>query len=634
LPLPEPVRFVFAALAVGTAVFWVAFDGGGYAIVARGTLAVAVWWTVAVAVSLSLWPRARMPVAALGVGGLLAAFTIWIALSSFWDESPERTLTELNRATLYLGVFMLAVCAVDRLRLLPVLVGVGAGLTGIGLLALTSRLFPELVAETAELAQIFPAAQKRLSYPVNYWNGLASLTAFAIPLLLYLATSLRAAALRGFALAPVPALAGTIYLTSSRGGTAATAIATVVFLVWAGRRWAAAAAVGVAGAAAAVVIAILAARPELVERPLESDLAASQGQSAALLILLVCLATGAVWALASLVAPAPPRLPAAARAILILLIVALLGAGVAASNPGERFERFKQVPPGLATASMQEHLFSGSGNGRWQLWGTAWDEFERHPLAGRGAGTYDATWAQHGTLPLFVRDAHSLYVETLAELGPVGLLLLGGALVTGFAAARARILDAAGDDRSALAALTGVLAAFAFEAGFDWMWEFTAVSVVAFVALGLVAGPATATVADAVRPGHGVLRAAAFAVAAALLLFQTAPLLSALQIRDSQAAAKRGDLGGALNDANAARRLAPWAASPRLQLALVHELAGRVEAASASIAEAVARDPLDWRLHLVAARIQTKAGDFVAARKSLERAAELNPRSRLFEDET
>ena len=33
----------------------------------------------------------------------------------------------------------------------------------------------------AELAQSFPTASKRLSFPVDYWNGLATLVAFAIP---------------------------------------------------------------------------------------------------------------------------------------------------------------------------------------------------------------------------------------------------------------------------------------------------------------------------------------------------------------------------------------------------------------------------------------------------------------------
>ncbi|MEX2464790.1 MAG: hypothetical protein WD428_02825, partial [Gaiellaceae bacterium] len=314
---------------------------------------------LAVALGLGLWPRARIPLGALVTGGLLAGFVLWLALSFLWGESAERTLTELNRASLYLGCFALGVLAADRARLLPWLAGTAAGLTAISLVALASRLFPDLTAATEQLAQLFPAAEQRLSYPVDYWNGLATLTAFAVPLLLFLATSARHPLARGLALAPLPALAGTIYLTSSRGGALAATLATLVFVLLSGRRWPAGAAVAVAGAGSVLAVTLL---RELT------------GPSAAFLIALICLATGAAWALGSLFAPSPPRLPRAVRASLLLAIVALAVGGLAAADPRERFERFKEVPPGLAEASVQEHLFSGSGNGRWQLWQVAVDE--------------------------------------------------------------------------------------------------------------------------------------------------------------------------------------------------------------------------------------------------------------------
>ncbi len=554
------------------------------------------------------------------------------ALSSFWSESAERGIEEANRAAVYLAVFALTVVASRRSDLSAWLAGLAIGLTGVGLLALGSRLFPGLAPETAELAQLFPAAHKRLSYPVNYWNGLATLTAFALPLLLFLATSIRGALARGVALAPAPALAGTIYLTSSRGGTLAALLATAAFLALAGRRWAAGGAVLVGGGGAALVVAVLAARPELVDRPLDSELAADQGRSAALVIALICVAVGFVWALASRFAPSPPRVSFPVRVALGVTVLVLLGAGVAAADPRERFERFKEVPPSLSTASIGEHLASGSGNGRWQLWQVSVEDFERDPLLGRGAGTYEASWAERGELPLFVRDAHSLYVETLGELGLVGLVLLVGVLAGGLVTAALRIFAAAGDERSAAAALAALLLAYVFEAGIDWMWEFTVASVVAFAALGLVTGPATLPGDSAApRVRRVPLRVATFAAAMLLLLLQTPPLLAELVIRDSEAAAERGDLGEALNGAEAASSLAPWAASPRLQLALVQELTGSIEEARKSIVEAVERDPVDWRLQLVAARIQTKAGDFAGARESLERAEQLNPRSRLFD---
>jgi tetratricopeptide (TPR) repeat protein len=377
------------------------------------------------------------------------------------------------------------------------------------------------------------------------------------------------------------------------------------------------------------VIAILNARPELVDEPLSSELAAGQGRSAAGLIALFCLAVGALWMLAVRFAPAPPRLPNRAAAVGLALLVVLALVGLTAADPRERFERFKEPPPDNGV-SVQEHLFSGSGSGRWQLWEVAAGEFEREPLAGHGAGSYESAWAQHGTLSFFVRDAHSLYLETLAELGVVGFLLLTAVLVTAFVVGFGRLRARVGDDRSAVAALLALLAGYAFEAGIDWMWELTVVSVVAFVAIGLLVG--SATLPEAAEPARRApaLRAGAVASLLALLVMQTVPLLAELKLDDSREAAGAGELTSSLQAARAASSLEPWAATPRLQVALVEELAGRVEDARESIRQALVRDPSDWRLWLVAARIETKAGDFEAALDSLERARELNPRSPLF----
>ena len=73
-----------------------------------------------------------------------------------------------------------------------------------------------------------------------------------------------------------------------------------------------------------------------------------------------------------------------------------------------------------------------------------------------------------------------------------------------------------------------------------------------------------------------------------------------------------------------------WAASPYLQLALVREAIGDLPGALVAIRQATDRDPLDWRLWLARARIETNSGDIAAARESLARAQALNPRSPLF----
>jgi Tfp pilus assembly protein PilF len=101
-------------------------------------------------------------------------------------------------------------------------------------------------------------------------------------------------------------------------------------------------------------------------------------------------------------------------------------------------------------------------------------------------------------------------------------------------------------------------------------------------------------------------------------------------VRRSQEAVVGGNLGEALDRAQSARSIQPWAASPYLQLALVQEFGGRIDEAERSIETALANDRSDWRLWLVAARIQTKAGDIEAARASLAKARQLNPKSELF----
>jgi tetratricopeptide (TPR) repeat protein len=107
-------------------------------------------------------------------------------------------------------------------------------------------------------------------------------------------------------------------------------------------------------------------------------------------------------------------------------------------------------------------------------------------------------------------------------------------------------------------------------------------------------------------------------------------LMSQARLEESQAAAKRGDAAAAVSAAEDARALEPWASSPYLQIALLEEAEGNLQAARARIAEAIDRDPSNWRLWLVSARVDVNAGFIGEARKSLARARSLNPRSPLF----
>ena len=147
------------------------------------------------------------------------------------------------------------------------------------------------------------------------------------------------------------------------------------------------------------------------------------------------------------------------RALAAAVVVLVVAAGVVAAHPVRLFEHFKAPPPTPLNTlpakqnPIEAHILSTGSSGRWQQWGSAIDEFESAPGLGKGAGSYEAWWAQHGTLQGFVKDAHSLYLESLGELGIVGFLLIVGAILTGLVAGLRRALSRAGEERLAIAAV-------------------------------------------------------------------------------------------------------------------------------------------------------------------------------------
>jgi O-antigen ligase len=97
--------------------------------------------------------------------------------------------------------------------------------------------------------------------------------------------------------------------------------------------------------------------------------------------------------------------------------------------------------------------------------------FAEHPLHGIGSGAFGVEWLERRDVAESVRDAHSLYLETAAELGIVGLAALA-AFLAGTITAATRVTAP-----TAVAAL----AAFALHAGLDWDWELPALSLVAIL---------------------------------------------------------------------------------------------------------------------------------------------------------
>src|SRR5262249_583997 len=158
-----------------------------------------------------------------------------------------------------------------------------------------SRFFPGLVS-LSDFRTLLPTAYSRLSYPLNYWNGLAIFAALGCPLLLRTASSSRAIALRGAAVASIPALSVVIFLASSRGA-APTGLLGVGLLVALARRWSALGAALLAAGGSAIAVALLHTWPAVINPSPTAVLTGHDGHLAALAVAIVCVATGLGFAL-------------------------------------------------------------------------------------------------------------------------------------------------------------------------------------------------------------------------------------------------------------------------------------------------------------------------------------------------
>jgi O-Antigen ligase len=616
---------VTAGVAAG--VVALAHDNGSFGVIQRNSAAILVWWAIALVLGLGLWRISRPSRPALIAGAALGALTLLTFVSAAWAPSVETVLREGGRNALYLGVFTLVAAGANRRDPGRWCDGIALGIVSVFLLGLGGRLFPGTGGPNDSVA-LLGRASLRLSYPLGYWNALGILGALSVPLLTRLSIASRSATGRALALAPVPAVIAGVYLTSSRTAIVALAVGSVSFFCLSAPRWPVIwrTAVWTIGSAAAIIVLLL--HPVVSDGPLGTNRAAEAGLRVALLLGAICaLTAGAAAGFERVRVPASLSSRTADRRFLALA-AALALVAVIAANPVERFETFKE-PPAIDASDpnyIQGHLTSTSGNARWEYWAVAVDEFRANPFSGGGAGSFGSWWEERRPVYVISRDAHSLYVETLGELGVPGLLCLVVLVACGAIGGTRRALASSGRGRTTAAAATSSSLAFAVAAGLDWAWEVPALGAVGVALLALATTePGPMPVGSAAPRSTGLVRACAVAVFAAVAIAAAIPILSENELRRSRSAAARGDRVSALDAADMARRIEPWNASAYVQLALLHEEAGEYERARRAIEQALARDGRDWTLWVVAMRIQNELGDASAARTSLERARRLNP---------
>ncbi|HEY8584717.1 MAG TPA: O-antigen ligase family protein [Capillimicrobium sp.] len=657
LALTRPASGAWTAVGVAAVLCAVAFAGNGGLRLGETT-----WVNIALLLGAGVGGAAAILATpdrgrwhGLGVAGLLLGFAGWTVLSISWAANGSDAWIEANRTLAYVAVFAAALALV---RAAPrqwegVLAGIALAAVVICGFAVLTKVFPGALSDDELYA--------RLRAPFGYWNATGLIAALGIPACMWIGA-------RRHGSGPVSALAfpavGLLLvaqlLAYSRGALVALAIGLIVWFVAVPLRLRGAA-VLLVGAAGAVPVALWAfSREGLTTDRLASDLRAPAGHGLGVLValmLLVLLAAGLA------VVFRERRFPLSAQArrrtgtaLIVALALVPVGLGVYLATTdrgllGSISNGFTTLTdPDAATPPNDPSRLTAVGSVRSRYWNEALLIWRDHPVAGVGAEGYATVRPTYRDDTLEVRHAHGFAVQTLADLGLVGLALVLAAGLAWVAAAlrtigRRRRLPvelAEAPERTALLTMATIVTVFAAHSFVDWTWYVPGCMVVALLCAGWVAGRGPiadplGTVAAAPAPlrrprawlrDPRAVAAAAVCVLAALVVAWAVwqPLRSQQAADEALAALEAGDTESAMSLAYTARDRNPLALEPLAVLAVAQARSGDQQGALQTLRQATELQPANpepW----------ARLGDFQfnrlqepqAAAESLRRAVALDP---------
>ncbi len=418
------------------------FAGGGLPPVQQATtteIIVTLGCGAIVAAAVILTPRGR-PVYGLWPTGLLLAFAALSALSVVWSVQPDASWQNAGLMLAYSAVFGAAVVLVRAAPARwPAVIG------GVTLAAV-------IVCGYALLTKVFPSwldahdIYARLQAPYGYWNATGLTAAIGVIGCIWLGARRRGhALLSALAYPAIGLLIVTLMLAYSRGALVALALGLALWFAAVPLRLRGAAVLLVGALAAGLVVAW-----DFAQSALSSDSVALHArvvagrQLGALLVAMLLLLALAGLAIGFYTGRHPParrtreNAGAALLGVLVLVVVAFIGA-LAVSHRGltgsishgynTLTNTHAPVPaetPGRLTAI---------GSVRAVYWNQALKVFQAHPALGAGARSYGTASLRYRTEDLAANDAHGFIVQTLADLGIVGLAIVLALLFTWIAAA-------------------------------------------------------------------------------------------------------------------------------------------------------------------------------------------------------
>ncbi len=683
-------------LAVALALCLVTFlASGGLSLGTLTTVEVAltIGCGLAIAAAIVLAP-AGGPIYGSWSAGLLLGFAAVAALSVLWSVQPDASWQAASRLFAYSCVFGLAVTlarAAPR-RWSAILGGVLLASVVVCGYALLTKVFPNRLGSE----QITYYA--RLREPYGYWNAIGLAAALGAVSSLWLgARRAGHALLNALAYPAMGVLLVTLMLAYSRGALAALALGTALWLCVVPLRLRGATVLIVGGLGAAAVVAW-----DFSQTALTTDSATLQTRIVAghqlgvllvVMVLVLLLAGLAIGFLGGRRAPTSILRRRVGTVLICLPIVAALALVglLAASHRG----LFGSVSHGLGALTNPNARPPANGPGRLtavasaraRYWHEALQVFSAHPLLGAGAEGYATARLRYRTAPLKVQQAHGFVVQTLADVGIVGTVLVLALLAAWLVAAgrathpfnrrwsawRWRALGGSSSlytpERIGLLTMVCIVVTFGVHSFVDWTWYVPGLACTALLCAGWLAGrgPLPAASAPAAAPAGSPLVATAepgvsppawarlqalfprragtsaasvrgpapqaLAVAAAVVLAALLAAWAEWQPQRSVDAANRAlalaghDPAGALAAAHSAVARDPLSAEALVTLAAVQEGAGETAAAGSTYARAVHLQPANWQTWEALGEYDLRTGNPRNALNALRAAVYLNPQA-------
>lgn len=628
---PRLDRLGLAALILlaPAALLYLAFNAGGYFPSAPGFVAIILAQALVLRTTMAERPfegfsrTLAIPLAALTL------YAAWQLASTLWSHATARGLDAYDRTLLYvLALTLFGAVRYTRTRASWLIRALTAGLVVVCLAGLISRVLPHTWPTTAAFFA------NRLNYPLTYWNAEGMVAAMALILGFHLtADPDEHWGVRIGAAALLPAVGATLLLTFSRGSLGIAAIGLLAYCLLTRLHTLPTALLAVVPASAVAMRSAWDATALATNTPTSAQ-AVSQGHHVAVVVA-VCMVVAAVLrgalvpvdrviARSGPIRQPPPRnvrLGIGAGAAAIVLVVAL-ALGVAGEAKHE-YDKFVNGTKEARVSQTRERLTDPANNGRLPLWQAAVDIFDAHPLRGAGAGTYQQYYPQYRTEQSYVTDTHSLYLQSLAELGIVGgaliALVVGGVLVG--LATRIR-----GPDRALYAALFALALAWAVHQAVDWDWQMPAVTLPVFMLAGLaLARPRDAGIGLRGLPAGRTL------VALGWLVLAVAPLLvstSYARLQNSGRALQAGNCKTAKQRALSSLSLSAERPQAYAIVGVCDLQQGFAPAALAAMSKATEYERQSWENWYWLAVARAAAGQ--DPRPAARRALVLNPQEPLL----